>query len=254
VPGRLRFVDVTKHSGLDFMNNPGQLRRATRGQYPVTIPNAMLGGGPLVLEPNLSAGAAVDLSTDGMPDLVLVDRQFTSRNPLTGKEFAPWVFKNDGNFHFTWVKPSVSGLTHTARDLSYGDLNGNGREDLVMVNGSGGGQTVEDNNYVWWNQIRNHNHWIDIRVRSASDPLGPLGLGAKVTVYRAGTHQILGDDELRTDFGYRSRRDAVLHFGLANVRSVDIRVQGAGLGSPVTVHRVKVDRAVTITMPPARVP
>jgi hypothetical protein len=249
-PGRLRFIDVTRHSGLDFMNSPGQLRRATGGQYPVTIPDAMLGGGALVLEPNLSAGAAVDLSNDGMPDLVLVDRQFTSRNPLTGKEFAPWVFKNDGNFRFTWVKPSTSGLIHTARDLSYGDLSGNGREDLVMVNGSGGGQTVEDNNFVWWNQVPEHNHWIEIRVRSASDPLGPLGLGAKVTVYKAGTHHILGYDELRTDFGYRSRRDAVLHFGLAHVRSVDVRVQGAGLGSPVLIHRLRVDRAVTITMPP----
>ena len=99
-----------------------------------------------------------------------------------------------------------------------------------MVNGSGGGQTVEDNNYVWWNQIHNRNHWIEIRVRSATDPLGPLGLGAKVTVYRAGTHQILGDDELRTDFGYRSRRDAVLHFGLADVRSVDIPGPGSGTG------------------------
>ncbi len=249
-PGHLRFVDLTKHSGLDFMNNPAQLSRATHGEYPVTIPNAMLGGGPLLLEPNLSAGAAVDLSNDDRPDLVLVDRQFTSRNPLTGQEFAPWVFKNDGNFHFTWIKPSESGLIHTAREISYGDLSGNGHEDLVMVNGSGGGQTVEDNNYVWWNQIHNHNHWIEIRVRSASDPLGPLGLGANVTVYRAGTHQILGDDEMRTDFGYRSRRDAVLHFGLANVRSVDVSVDGAGLGSPVTVRNLKVDRAVTITTPP----
>ncbi len=56
-----------------------------------------------------------------------------------------------------------------------------------MVNGSGGGQTVEDNNYVWWNQIANQGHWIEVRVRSASDPMGPLGLGAKITIYRAGT-------------------------------------------------------------------
>lgn len=71
-----------------------------------------------------------------------------------------------------------------------------------------------------------------------------------MTVYRAGTHEILGDDEMRTDFGYRSRRDAVLHFGLAHVRYVDVRLEGPGLGSPVTVHDLKVDRVVTITMPP----
>jgi hypothetical protein len=169
-PGHLHFIDVTKRSGLNFMNNPAQLSRATGGQYPITIPNELLGGGALVLEPNLSAGAAVDLSNDGRPDLVLVDRQVTSRNPLTGKEFAPWVFRNDGNFHFTWVKPSVTGLVHTAREISYGDLSGNGHEDLVMVNGSGGGQTVEDNNYVWWNQIHNDNHWIEIRLPRPAIP------------------------------------------------------------------------------------
>lgn len=119
-----------------------------------------------------------------------------------------------------------------------------------MVNGSGGGQQVADNNYVWWNDISHQGHWIEVRVRSASDPMGPLGLGAKVTVYRAGTHQILGDDEMRTDFGYRSRRDAVLHFGLGKVDKVDVRVQGEGLGTPVTVHNLRADRPVTITMPP----
>jgi hypothetical protein len=249
-PGHLRFVNVTKNSGLDFMNHPQALSQATGGEYPVTIPNAMLGGGPLVLEPNLSAGAAVDVNNSGRPDLVLVDRQFTSRNPLTGQEFAPWVFQNEGKFKFKWIRPSETGLTHTSREITYGDLSGDGREDLVTPNGSGGGQTVDDNNYVWWNQIRNQGHWVEVRVRSASDPLGPLGLGAKVTVYRAGTDQILGDDELRTDFGYRSRRDAVLHFGLGKVNSVDVRVRGEGLGSPVTMRKLRVDRTWTITMPP----
>lgn len=249
-PGHLRFVNVTTNSGLDFMNHPQALSQATGGEYPVTIPNAMLGGGPLVLEPNLSAGAAVDLNNSARPDLVLVDRQVTSRNPLTGQEFAPWVFQNERKFKFKWIRPSETGLTHTSREITYGDLSGDGREDLVMPNGSGGGQTVNDNNYVWWNQIPNQGHWIEVRVRSASDALGPLGLGAKVTVYRAGTDQIIGDDEMRTDFGYRSRRDAVLHFGLGKINSVDVRVQGAGLGSPVTVRKLRVDRARTITMPP----
>ncbi len=121
-PGHLRFKNVTKHSGLDFMNDPTALSHATGGEYPITIPHEMLGGGPLVLEPNLSAGAAVDLDNSGRPDLVLVDRQFTSRNPLTGQEFAPWVFENEGNFHFKWIKPPVTGLIHTSREITYGDL------------------------------------------------------------------------------------------------------------------------------------
>jgi hypothetical protein len=225
------------------MNDRGALSAATGGQYPITLPNVMLGGGPLVLEPNLSAGAAIDLDNSGRPDLVLVDRQFTSTNPLTGQQFAPWVFKNEGHFRFKWVRPAVTGLTHTAREITYGDLTGNGREDIVTVNGSGGGQSVEDNNYVWLNDISNANHWIEVRIRSASNP---LGLGARVTVYRAGTKRILGDDEMRTDFGYRSRRDAVLHFGLGRISCVDLRIQG--VGRPVTVSGIRANHAEQIVV------
>ncbi len=249
-PEHMRFENVTKESGLQFMNEPDALSAMTNGHYPVVIPEAMLGGGPLEYEPNLSAGAAVDLSNDGKPDIVLIDRQFTSENPETGEEFYPWVFQNEGNFKFKWIPPAESGLAHTGREISYGDLEGNGREDLVTVNGSGGGQSVQDDNYVWKNEIATANHWIELKVRSASDALGPLGLGAKVTVYRAGTDELLGNEEMRTEYSYRSRRDAILHFGLGSVTAVDVHVEGAGLGSPVTLHDVAVDRLQTITVPP----
>lgn len=244
-PGHLRFANVTKRSGLDFMNNGAALSQATGGgQYPISIPGAMEGGGPLVLMPNLSAGAGVDINNDGRPDFVLVDRQFTSRNPLTGQEFSPWVFLNKGRGRFKMIPPEVSGLAHTARDIAYGDLNGDGREDIVTVNGSGGGQSVDDNNYVFLNQMRNHNRWIDLRIRSKGNP---LGIGARVSVYRAGTRKVIGDDEMRTDFAYRSRRDTQLHFGLARTRCVDVRVQG--LGRTVTIHGLRANRVQTIRLP-----
>ncbi len=242
--GHIRFTNVTRQSGLNFMNNNAALSKATGGQYPVVIPGAMQGGGPLVLTPDLSAGAAVDINNDGRPDIVLVDRQFFSRNPLTGKEFAPWVFLNEGGGTFKWVPPSVTGLTHTSRDISYGDFNGDGRMDLVMVNGSGGGQTVDDNNYVFMNHMDEHNNWIGLTI---SAPGNPLGLGARVTVYQAGTHKILGDDEMRTDFAYRSRRDAQLHFGLGKAGCVDVRIQG--LGHTVTVRGLRADRLQAIRLP-----
>lgn len=199
---------------------------------------------PLVLTPLLSAGAGVDINNDGRPDIVLIDRQFTSRNPQTGAEFAPWVFLGEGGGRFKLVPPSVTGLTHTARDIGYGDLNGDGRLDLVTVNGSGGGQSVNDDNYVFTNQIAEHNNWIDLTVRAKGDP---LGLGAHVTVYQAGTHKIIGTDEMRTDFAYRSRRDARLHFGLGRVDRVDVRVQG--LGPATTVRGLRANGLRTIRLP-----
>jgi hypothetical protein len=251
----MRFENVTEESGLQFMNEPEALEKITNGHYPVDLKGILEEGAApespdMVWEPNLSEGAAVDLANNGNPDLVLVDRQFKSANPYTGEEFYPWVFENEGNFKFRWVPPSESGMKKTARAVSYGDLFGKGREDLVMVNGSGGGQTVEDSNNVWKNELANSNSWIEIKVRSATDGMGPLGLGAKVTVYKAGTTEVLGDEEERTDFSYRSKRDALLHFGLGQIKSVDVSVEGAGLGTPVTVHNVPIDRVDTITMAP----
>jgi len=247
-PGHLRFTNVTKQSGLDFMNDNVALSKATGGRYPITMPGAMLDGGPLVVTPLLSAGGGVDINNDGRPDVVLIDRQFTSRNPMTGEEFSLWVFLGKGSGRFTMVPPSTTGLTHTARDITYGDLNGDGRMDLVTVNGSGGGQSVDDDNYVFLNRIDEDNHWIGLRVRAAGNP---LGLGARLTVYQAGTEKIIGYDELRTDFAYRSRRDAQLHFGLGSVRRVDVRVDGLGpdpfgRGRPVIVRGLAADRMQTI--------
>jgi hypothetical protein len=245
-PGHLTFTNVTKESGLNFMNSNAALSKATGGRYPVVIPGMMAGGSPLVLTPDLSSGAAVDLNNDGRTDLVLVDRQLESRNPLTGAEFSPFVFLNEGDGKFRMIPPSVTGLAHTARDISYGDFNGDGKMDLVTVNGSGGGQTVDDDNYVFLNQMAEANHWIGLKLAA---PGNPLGLGARVTVYQAGTRRILGDDEMQTDFAYRSRRDAQLHFGLGKTSCVDVRIEG--LGRPVTVRGLRADQVQTITLPRA---
>ncbi len=254
-PEHLRFENVTAESGLQFMNEPEQLEKVTNGHYPVVLKGILEEGAApespnMVWEPNLSEGAAVDLTNSGNPDLVMIDRQFKSANPLTGEEFYPWVFENLGNFKFRWVPPSESGMQKTGRAISYGDLYGNGREDVVSVNGSGGGQSVEDSNNIWKNEIASTNNWVEIKVRSASDAMGPLGLGAMVTVYKAGTSEILGDEEVSTDYSYRSKRDALLHFGLGTATAVDVHVEGPGDGAPVTVHNLPVNGVDTITMPP----
>ncbi len=236
-PGSIVFTNITATSGVDFMNDDVALGAFLPGVYPVVVPGVMLGGGDLVLTPLLSAAAALDVDNDGDVDWVAIDRQLTSRNPLTDEEFAHWLFLNDGTGHFTAVPPAVHGMIHTARDLSYGDLNGDGLLDIVSVNGSGGGQTVDDNNYVWMNTTVTDNHYISVKV---SLPDNPFGIGTRVTVFESGTTQVVGYEELRTDFAYRSKRPALLHFGLGARTTVDVRLELPG-GASTTLTDVAAD-------------
>ena len=250
VPGSIMFTNVTATSGVDFMNDNTALGVFLPGVYPVVLPGYMLDGSDLVLTPLLSSAAAMDVDNDGDMDWVAIDRQLASRNPLTNAEFAHWVFLNDGMGHFTPVQPAVHGMTHTARDLSYGDLNGDGRIDIASVNGSGGGQSVDDKNYIWMNEIDNDNHYIFIKVHM---PDNPFGIGTKVTVYEAGTDRIIGYDEMRTDFAYRSKRPAILHFGLGAVDRVDVRLEQSNRTTPVFKRNLAADDTYSLelaTLPP----
>ena len=69
--------------------------------------------------------------------------------------------------------------------------------------------------------MSNANHWVKIQV---SWPGNKFGLESKVTVFKAGTKEILGQDEVRTDFCCRSKKLPTLHFGLGSVTSIDVRV------------------------------
>lgn len=220
--GTISFTNITADSGIDALNDDNKLASVSSNAYPVIVPKIMKDGSNAIMTPLLSAAAALDIDNDGDMDWVAIDRQLLARNPINGSEFFCWIFLNDGTGHFSIVPSSTHGLTHTGRDLSYADLNQDGKLDLVIVNDSGGGQQVDSNNYIYYNNIQNNNHWINIRVRGV--PGNALGLGTKVTVYKAGSMEILGYEELRTDFAYRSKRPASLHFGLGNVDNVDVKL------------------------------
>jgi hypothetical protein len=201
-PGNLTFVEITQEAGIDFLND-GRIESVYPPYARRKVP------------PNLAAGTAFDIDNDGDIDFVHIDRSSFQASKT------PFLWLNDGTGHFSLVKPSVHGLVGVARDLSYGDFNQDGRLDLVTVDGSIGGHQGSNRNTVYLNQIRNHNHFIKLKV---SWPNNPLGIGAKVTLYQPGTTRIVGYDEVRTDFCYRSKRSTTLHFGLGQMTVVDAKV------------------------------
>ncbi|MEM8953837.1 MAG: sulfatase-like hydrolase/transferase [Verrucomicrobiota bacterium] len=196
-PGNIAFTDITADAGLAFLNNDA-------------IPAYPLRRGV----PNLAAGAAIDVNNDSHIDFVLVDRQ--DGNPRA--PIAPWIFLNDGKGRFQAQPQDEHGLSGNLNDLTYTDLDQDGKLDLVFVNGDpqGGGHVK-----IYRNTTENENQWLALTVET---PDNPFGLESKVTVRKASSDEVLGYDELRTDFCYRSKRAPSLHFGLGETRSVDIEV------------------------------
>jgi hypothetical protein len=197
VPGRVAFTDVTQGSAFEFLN-------AAR------VPGYDARGGV----PNLAAGAAIDYDNDGHVDFVLADR----RDGAPDAALHPWVFRNRGDGQFELVPPQAHGMAGNFNDLSYADLDDDGRVDLVLVTGDPGGKGRAS---IYRNAVENGNHWVRVAV---SLPGNAFGIDSRVTVFRAGTREILGHDEVRTDFCYRSKKPALLHFGLGATGSVDVQV------------------------------
>jgi hypothetical protein len=216
-PGHLRFRERTEEAGFAEMN--GSV--GVPGPYPIRYQHL---GTEVVLYPSLLAGASLDIDNDGDLDFVAIDRQVTRVNPQTNRRIKlhSWLFLNTGSGTFERQEAERSGLWGTARDLSYGDFNRDGKLDLVTVDGSGGGQSVSNATDIFMNVDPNTNRYLGLQV---SLPEDAFGIGTSVRVLEPGTGKLLGYDELRTDFCYRSKRDARLHFGLGEQERVDLALR-----------------------------
>jgi enediyne biosynthesis protein E4 len=83
----------------------------------------------------------------------------------------------------------------------------------------------------WWldapslllrNETRGGN-WIEIRVEGAGG-VNRMGIGSRVNVYRAGTSDLLGCQDISAGYGYTSGQQAIAHFGLGREESCDVEV------------------------------
>jgi hypothetical protein len=199
-PGKIRFLDKTEEAGFAYINKPKPRKRAER---------------------SLASGAPIDFDNDGFTDLVLVNR----RDP--DKTSFPYVhlFRNLYNGTFEEIPYEKHGLGSGSggRDLCCGDLNNDGLIDVVLNDGAVGGYDGLNNSRIYENSTKNDNHWIKVKV--VTDDKGSPSIGTKVWIYKAGMDKLLGYDEVRTDFCYRSKRAATLHFGLGKADKVDVKFQ-----------------------------
>lgn len=187
----------------------------------------------------------VDLDNDGWKDLVVARGNVMDNIAEISKHFSyaepNAVFRNLGNGQFEDVSATAGpDFTRPApnRGLAYGDLDNDGRVDLVVT--ALGGPVR-----VFRNITETHNHWILLKLVGTKS--NRMGLGAQIRVTTDDGRRLY--NEATTSTGYAASSDPRVHFGLGNarlIREIEIRWPS---GTRQLLHDVAPDRVLVVTEP-----
>lgn len=191
------------------------------------------------------SNGVVDLDNDGWKDLVVARGNVMDNVDSVSRHFhyaePNAVLRNLGNAQFEDVSATAGAdFTRPApnRGLAYGDLDNDGRVDLVIT---ALGAPVR----VLRNETANGNHWITLKLKGAKS--NRMGLGARVQITTdAGDRQY---SEATTSTGYAASSDPRVHFGLGMSRIVrEIQIRWPS-GIRQSLSDVQGDRIVDISEP-----
>ena len=185
-----------------------------------------------------------DFDNDGWKDLFVTGGHVQSL-PLPGQPIEQHnvVFRNPGPAGKWVLLTEQAGLTSSPparhRGCAFGDLDGNGRIDVVV---SAIGHDAE----IWMNQSHRAGHWLDISLRGTKS--NRSGIGARIKlVSKSGTQY----NHMTTSVGYASSSYGPVHFGLGtDTRADEIEIHWPS-GTVQNLHHVDVDRVLQVNEPPA---
>lgn len=188
-----------------------------------------------------------DLDNDGWKDLIVARGNVMDNIEEISLHFhyaePNSVFRNLGNGHFEDVSATAGADFLRAapyRGLAYGDLDNDGKIDLVVT--ALGGPVR-----VFRNVTQNHNHWILLKLVGTRS--NRMGIGAQIRITTDdGRRQY---NEVTTSTGYAASSDPRVHFGLGAsrmIRKIEIRWPS---GMRQLLHDVTGDRLLAVTEPSA---
>jgi len=196
------------------------------------------------------SNGVADLDNDGWKDLFVARGNVMDDIDAMSRHFhyaePNSVFRNLGNGQFEDVSATAGAdFARPApnRGLAYGDLDNDGRIDLVVT---ALGQPAR----VFRNVSENHNHWILLKLVGTKS--NRMGIGAQIRVTTGnGQNQY---NEVTTSTGYAASSDPRVHFGLGDsgiVKEIAIRWPS---GIRQVLQNVAADRIVTVHEPAQRAP
>jgi len=213
----------------------GQFRNAGRDSRVANLTRPMSGW----------SNAIVDLDNDGWKDLVVarsnvmdnigeISRHFSYSEPNA-------VFRNLGNARFEDASATAgSAFTRPAphRGLAFGDLDNDGRMDLVVT---ALGAPVS----IFRNVTQTDNHWILLKLVGTKS--NRMGIGAKIRIITDDGRMLY--NEATTSTGYAASSDPRVHFGLGSSRVIkEIEIRWPS-GTRQLLHSVNGDRILEVVEP-----
>jgi enediyne biosynthesis protein E4 len=184
--------------------------------------------------------AFVDVDDDGWRDLVIANGHVYPE--VEGKQlgdtyFEPTVlYRNLGNGKFEDVTGQAGPAFQTprpARGLAVGDLDGDGRQEIVLVNMNSTPSLLKNNGP--------HGHYLNLSL--AGTRSNRSAIGARAIVTAGGRKRI---DEVMSGGSYYSQNSFTLHFGLGEcTRAEQVEIRWPS-GMVQTLGPVAADRTVKI--------
>ena len=212
--GKGSFVEVTEQSGMAALSLP------------------MAG-----YSPNIA-----DFDNDGWKDI------FVSRGHVQSLDSAPrlmveqpnTVFRNLGGMKFSALT-AEAGFTSFPpsrhRGAAIGDLNGDGRLDVVV-------SAIHALAEIWMNQSPGNNHWLEFKLQGTKSNRD--GIGARIKVVTKSGAQY---NHMTISTGYASSSAGPVHFGLGKNAAADLVEIHWPSGIVQQMHAVAGDRIVLVKEP-----